>query len=434
MVSPEGQHSILFSHLDPEIFVPSQCEQFVPELLVSSLLQGEVLLLAADLVTNRVLAEFLSQEPQIWRLAEDLIRNSGAITMIVHPLGEYPPECEFDPLTQPLQSWAWMVEHRRLFGSEVFHPSGVQQSFYRRVDEAFSGTGHVRPSGSLPTRTANTFAAYFRSVLTDGLGMLMQIDDFKILNRRTVERYVEFAGNDSAWKLALEEQGQLPRSLEQTEFYRSAAYRCLRLFSMSEQEGMAWKSLFQSVFYSNFCTNIGVVGRFGGRLHDLPLDFTITEEPRDTELIQLRLASSYAALKLELKEGIGDAVRKTREAIRIDEEDPLQHVWTSTNPEEQFTQVWGSIVGIFASFVGAQEAAMCVSPELGLLFTPDATSPIGISLRVDPVRMTKFIINLLQPAYKRYRVERNVKEQIMGMASVRAVRLTGPEPANSVQR
>ena len=269
-----NEHVLLFSHLDAEIFAPSQCEQFLPKLLVATLLQKEVLLLAADVTTNRLLAEYLCQNPDKWALVEDLIRNSNAIILVIHPIGEYPPECEFDPLLEPVQTWAWMVKHTRLFGSEEFRPSAIQKTFYRKIDSAFRGTNRVRPSSGTPD-AGNSFAFYFREVLTARFAELKQLDDYALLSPATAQLYREFASDDRAWKSALAAKGQLPSTLEQTRFYRSAAYRCLRLFSMTDEESTAWKSLFQSVFYSNLCMQLGVMGRFGGRLHDLPLDFSV---------------------------------------------------------------------------------------------------------------------------------------------------------------
>jgi hypothetical protein len=412
-------HTLLFSHLDPEIFSQPQCEQFLSELLVASLLQKEVLLLAADLVTNRILAEYLCQEHATWKVVEDIIENSSAITLVIHPLHHYPLECDIDPLIFPLKAWAWMVEHTRLFGSETFQPTATQRTFYDKVDAAFSRSDRIRPSSQLPTPATNSFAFYFSTILNQFDQLTTQVPEFSVLSRDVARRYQDFARSDHAWKNALAEKDALPKSLEQTGFFRSAAYRCLRLFPMSEKESLAWKSLFQSVFYSDFCTNIGVVGRFGGRLHDLPLDFSIASEREASELLQSSIAIA-GGRNLRLGRGLGEALCRTRKDLRIYEEDPLRSVWTSALPEKQFAEIWSTIVGTLGAHIGAQESPVELKTMLGIWKVAGGTGEtIGALIRAGVP-----ILNFLKSGYRRLRIEHEVREQLMGIASARAVLLT----------
>jgi hypothetical protein len=240
------------------------------------------------------------------------------------------------------------------------------------------------------------------------------------LNPETAKRYVEFASDDTIWKKSLKKKYQLPRSLEQTAFFRSAAYRCLRLFQMSELESGAWKSLFQSVFYSEFCTRLGVAGRFGGRLHDLPLDFAIAQETTSQPALELRIVSA-PKLALKLTIGVGKAVRKTRESLKIVEENPMEYVWTSPSPEKRFAELWETVVSTFSHFLGNQQSATSISTDLGIYIAPDTSQPLGVNFRFDPVRTANFMINLLRPTYRKCVLEYRIKQQLFGVASVRAV-------------
>jgi hypothetical protein len=411
---------LLFSQLDPEVLLPEYCQQFIPELVVATLLHKEVLILAADLASNKELAAYLFAHPDEFLLFEDLICNSDAITLVIHPHSEF-HGCPFNPFETPVQAWAWMIEHTRL-SFDALLPNATQQSFYKRIDAAFSKANRIKESSlvhplNYPARS-NTFARYLRDLLSQKLEALRKLKAFSTLNPDVAKRYVEFASDDEAWRSTLSSKGRLPESLQNTPFYRSAAYRCLKLFPMSMAENKAWRSLFQSVFYSDFCSNLEVMGRFGGRLHDLPLDFKISDEP-DAGFVRLD-QEVRPTRPLMLGKKLGEAIRKARDILDISKIDLLEPIWTSPTPEKDFSDIWGRVVSIVADIAASEEVGSALHTNTHIWKLPSNTGTVGAAVNTG-TESIEFVYNYLKPIYQKGLVARRIRTELEGITAVRAV-------------
>lgn len=414
-------HTLLLTNLDAELFSHDQCNRFLPELVVASLLHREVELLTVDLVTNKLLAEYFCANQQAWHIFEDLILNAGAIKLIRHRSEAYAhPSLDLDPIEHPVEAWAKVLQNKGLFGSELFCPTPTQQSFYKKVDAAFQRADAVKESPWIPS--GSPFAIHLRGLLRSR--RLWSIPAFSALNSDAAKRYIEFTSDDEAWTKALKSGGLFLPQLAEAKFARSAAYRCLGLFEISEAEKAAWKSLFQSAYYSDLCSRLNVAGRFGGRLFDLPLEIDEEFESAISAGGVIRVQVDAAPKVLSLAPGIGNAIGKAREALRINQEDILASLWNANDPGD-FPKIWQTITTTVAASMptaGPDFSLMQVVKLVLRLIVALETGHGAADIAIEGLSFFAVFPRL----YRRWRLEEGIAQELNNLASVRAVGLPAP--------
>lgn len=348
-------NQIVLTHWNAGVF-RSAPSQLLPELVIYPLLYKEVLIREEDLITNRVITRFLSDDNNFTIFSELLI--AGLVTLLRLPPEYYPDGRKFDPARSPISARAEEHTIRRTYKGKPWTPTGKEWQLFQRLDQILTEYPCASRNHT-PFPPENPFAAKLAEILDNrGSYQLASYRAFRHLDARTADQYSIFCHDPEAWRRFLHDNGvKNPITGPDAGFYRSAAYQCSEFLAAPR----AIRRLVESVYAAAYCERELSDGRYGGSdLVELPYRYASTREraAASESLINVEVVPTGVIISVTLQPGIARALAATRSSLEFKAmRKALQALGENSDSplltEERFQESWRNLCAVHAENTAA---------------------------------------------------------------------------------
>lgn len=305
---------LILTNVNRSVFKPRFCQTFLSELVVNCLLHEEVLIREGDLIGNRRLTAYLSDESALQIFSELL--SVGAVRILRLGSKSYPSNVTRNPRSFPISARAEDQQLNRSDAGKPWKVTDWEWRLFSRMDDVLTKSSEsYKWQHSFPKE--NRFAAEFSELLTHrGEFRLNERIGFKDISPEMADMFIEFCHKPEVWIRFLEDNGIKAIEARQDGFYRTQAYQCSFLFEPRARRAM--QRLIESTYAACECDRESADGCYGrSGLAELParcVDYDgAYDEVSRFEVIPV--VPKKSGLRLAIGPGIGDVVAEVRSGI-----------------------------------------------------------------------------------------------------------------------
>jgi hypothetical protein len=242
--------SVIFIHWEPEGYERSaetRSQELIPELVAAALTHNEIFTKDTDLILNKRIKNTLSN-PRTFEVFRQFVKM-GLLKVLLRPVTSAANTGLSDE-SNPIALRALQI---RTLRAERFEPDDKDRDFYTRLDRLLCDTPGSRRLVH-PYPSVNPFALWLAHILERRF--LINLDgmpNFSGVGTAIAELFIQFCREPGSWyeRYRRQDPGILLPGDEDGKFFRSQAYRSLRLEGDGDDLGM--KNLLQSVFNACYC-------------------------------------------------------------------------------------------------------------------------------------------------------------------------------------
>jgi hypothetical protein len=307
---------VLLTHWDAEVYPFRRGDRWLKELIISSLLFGEVLVRDVDLFMTPALAERLRRSATDLETLLELIRN-GCVEVLTLPPKEY-ENCSgisTDPQDAPFTARAQRHLASRSFAGQKWNPTPWQWELCKKLDEVVVTERGKWQSirGMKDFSSQNMFASELGQILQDRLTQPPdELPQFPPIDEESAKMLIRLCRGEVPWEDFLRASGAQKIEGQGQGFYRTAVYQCAEHLHKASVPGI--RSLAQSVNAWCECDREGTEGRYGGRLWEKPYAYTneTVAQQDKKQASRIEIVPGPRVHRIPIFPGIGEALAMTR--------------------------------------------------------------------------------------------------------------------------